>query len=312
MLMTCQMWKRWYQLPWNCWHELLKTAAAAEACLVQSMSAVRQGCFQSVLCKLCKCTPVDCTADCTCSGTTEVCLGHLGVLWSTNWLTHCTPPSRDTGTGGKPPTRLASTYPRLRCISMPVHHSLLMLWLATARLLICANTASAMWFVRPSLFSMLSASPRPVCACLAVPCHTNSDDTNCRSASILLPRLQCCACNVTQVRALLYTSTLTNAIMEAMAAVETAVMEALAHQTTLYPRPTPATFDDYHLQLARASQPVHEALTLSGFSGKQWVQESQTGTQSWLYTCALTGLNYMCVGIKQVVCIHQMHSLYGS
>lgn len=41
-----------------------------------------------------------------------------------------------------------------------------------------------------------------------------------------------------QVRALLYTSTLTNAIMEAMAAVETAVLEALAHQTTLYPRPS--------------------------------------------------------------------------
>ena len=77
-----------------------------------------------------------------------------------------------------------------------------------------------------------------------------------------------------QVRALLYTSTLTNAIMEAMARVEAAVMDALAHQTTLYPRPPPATFDDYPQQLAVASQPVHEALSLSGFSGKQWVQES--------------------------------------
>ena len=88
-----------------------------------------------------------------------------------------------------------------------------------------------------------------------------------------------------QVRALLYTSTLTNAIMEAMANVETAVMAVLAHQTTLYPRPPPAAFDDYHLQIARASAPVHEALALSGFSpGKQWLQQNQTGTGSFCST----------------------------
>ena len=83
-----------------------------------------------------------------------------------------------------------------------------------------------------------------------------------------------------QVRALLYTSTLTNAIMEAMAAVETAVLEALAHQTTLYPRPpAPPPPQDRHRLLARASQPVHEALALSGFSGKAWTQ-GEAGLQS--------------------------------
>ena len=75
-----------------------------------------------------------------------------------------------------------------------------------------------------------------------------------------------------QVRALLYTSTLTNAIMEAMATVEAAVLEALAHQTTLIPRPPAPPIDDHHHQVARASQPVHEALALSGFSGKAWTQ----------------------------------------
>ena len=80
-----------------------------------------------------------------------------------------------------------------------------------------------------------------------------------------------------QVRALLYTSTLTNAIMETMASVEAAVMRALAHQTTLYPRPPAPNFSDYHQQIARASQPVHEALSMSGFSGRQWDQELQAG-----------------------------------
>ena len=80
-----------------------------------------------------------------------------------------------------------------------------------------------------------------------------------------------------QVRALLYTSTLTNAIMETMASVETAVMRALAHQTTLYPRPPAPNFADYHQQIAQASQPVHEALSMSGFSGRQWDQELQAG-----------------------------------
>ena len=78
-----------------------------------------------------------------------------------------------------------------------------------------------------------------------------------------------------QVRALLYTNTLTNAIMEAMAVTEAAVLDALAHQTTLYPRPPqaqPLSHDSQQQQLARASQPVREALALSGFSGKQWVQ----------------------------------------
>ncbi|DBA72154.1 TPA: hypothetical protein ACH3X2_010874 [Trebouxia sp. C0005] len=83
-----------------------------------------------------------------------------------------------------------------------------------------------------------------------------------------------------QVRALLYTSTLTNAIMEAMASVEAAVMHALAHQTTLYPRPPAPNFADYHQQIARASQPVHEALSMSGFSGRQWNQEHQPD-QDW-------------------------------
>ena len=82
----------------------------------------------------------------------------------------------------------------------------------------------------------------------------------------------------------MYTSTLTNAIMEAMASVEAAVMRALAHQTTLYPRPPAPNFADYHQQIARASQPVHEALSMSGFSGRQWNQELQPGNGMLLVT----------------------------
>jgi len=76
--------------------------------------------------------------------------------------------------------------------------------------------------------------------------------------------------------------------METMASVEAAVLRALAHQTTLYPRPPAPNFADYHQQIARASQPVHEALSMSGFSGKQWNQELQTGTGMLAVTFAWT------------------------
>lgn len=51
-------------------------------------------------------------------------------------------------------------------------------------------------------------------------------------------------------------------------------MDALAHQATCYPRPSKATFD----LGAQASQPVHEALSVPGDSGKPKLSEGETGT----------------------------------
>ncbi len=120
---------------------------------------------------------------------------------------------------------------------------------------------------------LASAHPRKLSAC-----HASQREPG---HNQLIDKYRLCL----QVRALLYTSTLTNAIMEAMASVEAAVMRALAHQTTLYPWPPAPNFADYHQQIARASQPVHEALSMSGFSGRQWDQEHQPGTGMLVVTC---------------------------
>lgn len=85
-----------------------------------------------------------------------------------------------------------------------------------------------------------------------------------------------------QVRALLYTGTLTNAIMEAMGATEAAVMEAL---TSTHSQKVHTAAREAHQQhLARVSQPVHEALSKSGFSGKVWNQQ-QSGNCCVSLTC---------------------------
>ena len=109
-----------------------------------------------------------------------------------------------------------------------------------------------------------------------------------------------------QVRALLYTSTLTNAIMQSMATVEAAVLDALAHQTTLYPRPTSTPMDDYHQQAERASQPVREALSLSGFSGKQWEQGKQGLDVMFIY------VNYHCCNLSCKLALGHSHRHYVS
>jgi len=119
------------------------------------------------------------------------------------------------------------------------------------------------WAARYNTWLIIKLTPKGIVFFpLFFPCHYQLND-----------KYRLCL----QVRALLYTSTLTNAIMETMASVEAAVMRALAHQTTLYPRPPAPNFSDYHQQIARASQPVHEALSMSGFSGRQWDQELQAG-----------------------------------
>ena len=77
--------------------------------------------------------------------------------------------------------------------------------------------------------------------------------------------------NNVQVRALLYTATLTNAIMEAMGATEAAVVDAL--MSTSSQQLQNGAQEAYQQQIARVSQPVHDALSLSGFSGKKWDQQ---------------------------------------
>lgn len=50
-------------------------------------------------------------------------------------------------------------------------------------------------------------------------------------------------------------------------------MDALAHQATCYPRPSKANFS----QGAQALQPMHEAPSMPGQSGKPKLSKGQTG-----------------------------------
>ena len=82
-----------------------------------------------------------------------------------------------------------------------------------------------------------------------------------------------------QVRALLYTATLTNAIMAAMGATEAAVVSALMNTGSQQLQHDAQ--EAYQQQIGRVSKPVHDALSLSGFSGKKWGQQ-----QSGMLLCS--------------------------
>lgn len=59
--------------------------------------------------------------------------------------------------------------------------------------------------------------------------------------------------------------------MEAMGATEAAVITALLSSGSLQHQTAAHVAQQQHM--ARISKPVHEALSLSGFSGKKWEQQ---------------------------------------
>ena len=85
-----------------------------------------------------------------------------------------------------------------------------------------------------------------------------------------------------QARALLYTSTLTNAIMEAMSNMEAAFMDMLAPSPILQepPHSPPADVGDPKASSTEAPAPVHQALDQFSVSEKQWTQQQQNSNGS--------------------------------